>query len=115
MRKIELAGDTKCTVILTSGLQVDLRILPPQSYGAALQYFTGSKEHNVRFRKRAVARGIRVSEYGVFLADANAEEPSDPLAGEYIAGWEEEDVYEALDLPWIPPELREARGEIDED
>ncbi len=114
VRKIELAGDTKCTVILTSGLQVDLRILPPQSYGAALQYFTGSKEHNVRFRKRAVARGIRVSEYGVFLADANAEEPSDPLAGEYIAGWEEEDVYEALDLPWIPPELREDRGEIDD-
>jgi len=113
VRKIELAGDTKCTVILTSGIQVDLRILPPESYGAALQYFTGSKEHNVRFRKRAVARGIRVSEYGVFRTDSNAEEPSDPLAGEYLAGREEEDVYEALGLPWIPPELREDRGEID--
>ena len=113
VRKIELAGDTKCTVILTSGIQVDLRILPPESYGAALQYFTGSKEYNVRFRKRAVARGIRVSEYGVFRTDSNAEEPSDPLAGEYLAGREEEDVYEALGLPWIPPELREDRGEID--
>ncbi len=111
VKKTELAGDTKCTVVLASGLQVDLRILPPESYGAALQYFTGSKEHNVRFRKRAVARGIRVSEYGVFLADG--EDSGDPTAGEYVAGWEEEDVYEALALPWIPPELREDRGEIE--
>jgi len=113
VQNVELAGETKCTVVLGSGLQVDLRILPPESYGAALQYFTGSKEHNVRFRKRAVARGLRVSEYGVFLGEGADESDGDPYAGEYIAGWEEEDVYEALELPWIPPELREDRGEID--
>jgi DNA polymerase (family 10) len=112
VQKVELAGDTKGTVVLRAGLQVDLRILPPQSYGAALQYFTGSKEHNVRFRKRAVARGLRVSEYGVFLV-ADDDEEGDPYAGEFVAGWEEKDVYEALELPWIPPELREDRGEID--
>lgn len=113
VQKVELAGDTKGTVVLRAGMQVDLRILPPESYGAALQYFTGSKEHNVRFRKRAVARGLRVSEYGVFLVGENEEDSGDPYAGEYVAGWEERDVYEALELPWIPPELREDRGEID--
>jgi DNA polymerase (family 10) len=113
VQKVELAGDTKGTVVLTSGLQVDLRVVPPESYGAALQYFTGSKEHNVRLRKRAVARGLRVSEYGVFLTDDADVETTDPFAGEYVAGWEEKDVYEALELPWIPPELREDRGEID--
>ncbi len=113
VQKVELAGETKCTIVLGSGLQVDLRILPPESYGAALQYFTGSKEHNVRFRKRAVARGLRVSEYGVFSGEGGDSSDGDPYAGEYIAGWEEEEVYEALELPWIPPELREDRGEID--
>ncbi len=113
VQKVELAGDTKGTVVLTSGLQVDLRVVPPESYGAALQYFTGSKEHNVRLRKRAVSRGLRVSEYGVFLTDSADVGITDPYAGEYIAGWEEKDVYEALELPWIPPELREDRGEID--
>lgn len=112
VRKVELAGDTKGTVVLRSGLQVDLRLLPPQSYGAALQYFTGSKEHNVRLRKRAVAKGLRVSEYGVFrVTDAEADS-DDPLAGTMVAGRDEAEVYAALELPWIAPELREDRGEI---
>ncbi|NIN10343.1 MAG: DNA polymerase/3'-5' exonuclease PolX [Gemmatimonadales bacterium] len=112
--RVELAGDTKGTVVLRSGLQVDLRILPPQSYGAALQYFTGSKEHNVKLRKRAVARDLRVSEYGVFLTGGEEEAAAaDPYAGEFVAGWEEGEVYEAVELAWMAPELREDRGEIE--
>ncbi len=109
--KVEKAGETRGTVLLKSGLQVDLRILPPQSYGAALVYFTGSKEHNVKLRMRAIDRGLRISEYGVFAEDED-DDPSDPWAGDFVAGWEEADVYEAVELPWIPPELRENRGEI---
>ncbi len=112
VRKVELAGDTKGTVVLRSGLQVDLRILPLGSYGAALQYFTGSKEHNVRLRKRAVARGLRVSEYGVFTVTEEEAESEDPFAGTVVAGREEAEVYATLDLAWIRPELREDRGEI---
>ncbi len=112
VRKVELAGETKGTVVLRSGLQVDLRLLPPESYGAALQYFTGSKEHNVRLRKRAVARGFRVSEYGVFTVTDDEAESDDPYAGTMVAGRDEAEVYGALDLPWIAPELREDRGEI---
>ncbi|MDH3457482.1 MAG: PHP domain-containing protein, partial [Gemmatimonadota bacterium] len=112
VRKVELAGDTKGTVVLRSGLKIDLRLLPPESYGAALQYFTGSKEHNVRLRKRAVARGLRVSEYGVFQVTGDEADPEDPFAGTMIAGREEAEVYETLELAWIPPELREDRGEI---
>ncbi len=111
-RSVEKSGPTRGTIILTSGLQVDLRILPEESYGAALQYFTGSKEHNVRFRKRAVSAGLRVSEYGVFRVDDDTPE-GDPLAGVRVAGDTEESVYAAVDLPWIAPELREDRGEID--
>jgi DNA polymerase (family 10) len=129
---VEQAGDTRGTVILKSGLQVDLRILPKESYGAALVYFTGSKEHNVALRRRALERGLSVSEYGVFeLADEKAEakdierdESSEEEAegristtgrelGKRVAGRTEEEVYEALGLPWIPPELRENRGEIE--
>ncbi len=120
--RVELAGETKVTVVLRSGLQVDLRILPPESYGAALQYFTGSKEHNVRLRKRAVARGLSISEYGVVrVGGKTPEQPAgdatDSTGGEgdagLVAGREEADVYSAVGLPWIPPELREDRGEID--
>ncbi len=110
--KVEKAGETRGTVILKSGLQVDLRILPPQSYGAALVYFTGSKEHNVKLRMRGIDNGLRISEYGVF-AEGEDDDPSDPWAGDFIAGWEETDVYEAVALPFIPPELRENRGEIE--
>lgn len=113
VREVLLTGETKTSVRLAGGLQVDLRIVPPQSWGAALQYFTGSKEHNVKLRKRAVAQGLRVSEYGVFRVPEGKGESDDPFAGEYLAGADETEVYAALDLPWIPPELREDRGEIE--
>ncbi len=120
VEEVEAAGDTRGTVRLESGLDVDLRVLPADSYGAALAYFTGSKEHNVRVRKRAVRRGLRVSEYGVFRAEGDSEagdgpdaEDGDPRSGERVGGRTEEEVYEAVGLPWIPPELREDRGEIE--
>ena len=85
------------------GLQVDLRALPHESYGAAMQYFTGSKEHNILLRSRALKLGLTLNEYGLFKLDTE----------ERVAGETEEDVYAALGLPWIPPELRENCGEID--
>ncbi len=100
------AGDTKSSVTLGSGLQVDLRVVPPDCYGAALVYFTGSKEHNVKLRRRAVEQGLRISEYGVFRVHEDARE-------EFVAGREEADVYASVGLPWIPPEMREDRGEIE--
>ncbi len=112
VRTVELAGETKATVILESGLQVDLRLLPPKSYGAALQYFTGSKEHNVKLRTRAVVRGLSISEYGVVKVQ-EGDEAAEPGAGELVAGKEEADVYAAVGLSWIAPELREDRGEIE--
>jgi DNA polymerase (family 10) len=95
-------GEAKSSVVLASGLQVDLRPFAPESLGAALQYFTGSRDHNVRVRERAVRRGLKLNEYGVFRVDT----------GERVAGATEEEVYEALGLRYIPPELREDRGEI---
>ncbi|HVG07888.1 MAG TPA: DNA polymerase/3'-5' exonuclease PolX [Thermoanaerobaculia bacterium] len=104
--KVLAAGDTKSSVTLGSGLQVDLRVVTPECYGAALVYFTGSKEHNVKLRRRAVEQGLRISEYGVFRIHEDARE-------EIVAGREEADVYASVGLPWIPPELREDRGEIE--
>jgi DNA polymerase (family X) len=109
-------GDTKMTVRLVSGLQVDLRVVPAESFGAALQYFTGSKEHNVVVRGRAKQRGLKVNEWGVFRVGDNAEaeaEDKGPRSGEYVAGGTEAEVYAALDLPHFPPEIREARKEFD--
>ena len=103
-----MAGDTRSTVVLGSGLQVDLRAVPPDCYGAALVYFTGAKEHNVKLRRRAVERGLRISEYGVFKVD-----PAAAGEGERTAGAEEAEVYAAVGLAWVPPELREDRGEIE--
>lgn len=94
-------GDTKMSVRLQSKLQVDLRVVPEESFGAALQYFTGSKAHNVVLRGMAKTRGLKVNEYGVFRGE------------DRIAGRTEEEVYAAVELPWIPPELREARSEFD--
>ena len=94
-------GETKMSVRLGSGLQVDLRVVPAESFGAALQYFTGSKEHNIVLRGLAKDRGLKINEYGVFRGEKS------------IAGRTEEDVYAALDLPCFPPELREARREFD--
>ena len=114
IEKVVMSGDTRATVILGSGLQVDLRAVAPESYGAALVYFTGSKEHNVKLRRRGVERGLRISEYGVFRVDSPPDrtDRSDP-EGTWIAGREEEDVYAAVGLAWIPPELREDQGEIE--
>ena len=95
-------GDTKSSVLLRNGIQVDLRIVPEESAGAALQYFTGSKPHNIALRDRALQRGLKLNEYGVFRLDDDTR----------VAGRTEEDIYAALDLPLIPPELRENRGEI---
>ncbi|MCG6908076.1 MAG: DNA polymerase/3'-5' exonuclease PolX [Desulfobacteraceae bacterium] len=98
-------GKTKSTVRLQSGLQVDLRVVPEVSYGAALHYFTGSKEHNIAIRKIAVKKDLKINEYGVFQGHDGD--------GERIAGASEEEVYAAVDLPYIAPELRENRGEIE--
>ncbi|MCS7304364.1 MAG: DNA polymerase/3'-5' exonuclease PolX [Thermoguttaceae bacterium] len=97
----ELArGDTKMSVRLALGIQVDVRVVPEESFGAALQYFTGSKAHNVVLRGLAKDRGLKINEYGVFRGERR------------IAGRTEQEVYGALDLPWFPPELREAREEF---
>jgi len=93
-------GGTKASVRLQAGFDMDLRVIPAESYGAALQYFTGSKEHNIALRKIAIEQGLKLSEYGLFKG-------SEP-----IAAATEEEVYKALGLPLIPPELREDRGEI---
>ncbi len=101
--EILASGETKSSVVLRSGIQVDLRLLDRRSFGAALLYFTGSKAHNIALRDRAKRMGLKVSEYGVFMEEGNH-----PIAGEC-----EEEVYRAIGLPWIPPELRENRGEIE--
>jgi DNA polymerase (family 10) len=116
-------GDTKMSVRLHSGLQVDLRIVPAKSFGAALLYFTGSKQHNIVLRGMAKDRGMKINEYGAFRVVANKSKGNsdaemsacDDLgpAGQYIAGRTEADMYAELDLPLIPPELREARLEFD--
>jgi DNA polymerase (family 10) len=98
-------GPTKISLRLSGGLQVDLRVVPAESFGAALQYFTGSKDHNIIVRGRAKDRGLKINEYGVYRVDGKQET--------LVAGSTEEDVYATLDLPWFPPELREARREFD--
>jgi DNA polymerase (family 10) len=110
----EAAGPTKGSIVLRSGLQVDLRVVPPESFGAALVYFTGSKDHNVSIRTRAVRDGLRVNEWGVFRVPKGADaEKLGKDEGERIAGKTEEDVYEAVGMRWVPPTLRENRGEIE--
>lgn len=94
-------GPTRASVLLGSGLQVDLRVIEPAVYGAALVYFTGSKAHNIAIRQRAQMKGLKLSEYGVFKDNGR------------LACGTEIDVYRALDLPWITPELREDRGEVE--
>ncbi|HTM04793.1 MAG TPA: DNA polymerase/3'-5' exonuclease PolX [Vicinamibacterales bacterium] len=96
-------GDTKCSLRIQGGYQADLRLVPGDSRGAAMQYFTGAKAHNIVLRDRAIQRGLKLNEYGLFRVDGD----------ERIAGESEEGIYEALGLPWIDPELRENRGEIE--
>jgi DNA polymerase (family 10) len=111
--RVEVSGSTKGNIVLPSGLSVDLRVIPRCSFGAALQYFTGSKEHNVAVRTRAVRQGLRVNEWGVFRVPEGVDpETLGKDEGEYVAGSEEREVYDAMGLAWIPPELRENRGEV---
>lgn len=99
--EVYAAGETRASILLKSGMQVDLRVVAQQSYGAALHYFTGAKAHNIAIRRIAQQLGLKINEYGVFRGD------------ERIAGDTEESVFRAVGLPFIPPELREDRGEIE--
>lgn len=95
-------GATKSSVLIRGGFQADLRLVEPESRGAAMQYFTGSKAHNIALRDRALSRGLKLNEYGLF-------QTADELK---VAGATEQEIYEALGLAWVPPELREDRGEV---
>ncbi|HSN41247.1 MAG TPA: DNA polymerase/3'-5' exonuclease PolX [Burkholderiales bacterium] len=101
VKEVLSRGETRASVVLKSGLQVDLRLVPVQSYGAALHYFTGSKAHNIAVRRLAQERGLKLNEYGVFRG------------AQRIAGDTEESVFKSVGMPYIPPELREDRGEIE--
>ena len=101
VRELAAAGDTRCTAVLQNGMQADFRLVERASAGAALHYFTGSREHNLRLRRRAQERGLKLNEYGLFRAARR------------LAGATEKEIYAALGLPFIPPELREDRGEIE--
>jgi DNA polymerase (family X) len=96
-------GDTKASVRLTGGYQADLRLVPSESRGAAMQYFTGSKAHNIAVRDRAIQRGFKLNEYGLFRASDDSR----------VAGETEDGIYEALGMSWVAPELRELRGEVE--
>jgi DNA polymerase (family 10) len=96
-------GDTKSSARILGGYQADVRLVPAESRGAAMQYFTGSKAHNVLLRDRAIQHGLKLNEYGLFRVDDDSR----------VAGETEEGIYEALGMSWVPPELRENRGEID--
>jgi len=101
VREVVAQGKTRSTVLLQSGMQVDLRLVPQVSYGAALHYFTGSKSHNIALRRMGVKKGLKINEYGVFRDDKR------------VRGRTEKEVYDSVGLPYIEPELREDRGEID--
>ncbi len=96
-------GDTKSSVLLRGGYQADLRLVPLESRGAAMQYFTGSKAHNIGVRDRAVQLGFKLNEYGLFRVDDDSR----------VAGETEEGIYRALGMDWVEPELRENRGEVE--
>lgn len=104
VEEVVATGETKTTVYLRGGVSADLRVVPDEVYGAALHHFTGSKDHNVELRRRAQKAGLRISEWGVFRVDGDEETR--------VACETEEDVFASVGLPWIPPELREGRGEI---
>lgn len=103
--KILSQGPTKINVLLKRGLEADLRVVKPESFGAALYYFTGSKAHNIATRKMGIERGLKINEYGVYKK----------VKGQFkkIGGRNEMDIFRAIDLPWIPPEIRENLGEIE--
>lgn len=106
VKRVLARGKTRSSVFLKDGLDADLRVVDPLSFGAALQYFTGNKDHNVKLRRLALKRGYTISEYGVFRGRAAKK-------GELVASKTEEDVYRIVGLPWIPPEYRLDHGEIE--
>jgi len=101
VREVLAAGETKGSARVEGGLQIDVRVVPPESFGAALLYFTGSKAHNIRVRELAIARKLKLNEYGLFRGEKR------------IAGKTEQEVYDVLGLAWMPPEIREDRGEVE--
>jgi len=101
VEKVLSKGETRSSIVLKNGIQVDVRIVPKESFGSATQYFVGSKEHNVRMRQIAIKKGLKLSEYGLFKG------------GKAIAGAKEEEIYRKLGMEWIPFEMREERGEIE--
>ena len=101
VREVLAAGETKGSARVEGGFQIDVRVVPPESFGAALLYFTGSKAHNIRVRELAIAKKLKLNEYGLF----GGEKP--------VAGKTEQEVYDVLGLAWMPPEIREDRGEVD--
>jgi DNA polymerase (family X) len=103
VKRVTRKGKTQATVPLDEGINVDLRAIEEDSYGSALRYFTGNKDHNIAVRNIALAKGYKLSEYGLFRKDTD----------EKISGESEEDIYKKLGLQWIPPELRQNRGEIE--
>lgn len=103
VKEVLVHGPTKSSVVTNEGIQVDLRVVEEESFGAALAYFTGSKEHNIRLREMAVKKGLKINEYGIFRESDNKK----------LGGKDEEDIYSILGLPYIQPELREDKGEIE--
>jgi DNA polymerase (family X) len=103
VERVLAKGETKSSILTATGLQVDLRVVPAEAWGAAMIHFTGSKAHNIRIREMAVRKGLKLNEYGLFRAKS----------GKLIVAETEEQVYEKLGLPWIPPTLREDRGEVE--
>ncbi len=103
IQKILAKGPTKANVIIKNGLEIDLRVVKPESFGAALHYFTGSKSHNIHIRRLGMERGLRINEYGVYKTKGLVR----------IGGEKEKEVFKAIGLPWIPPEIREDEGEIE--
>jgi len=101
VERVLARGSTKSSIRLRGGMQVDLRVVDAESFGSALQYFTGSKEHNIELRKIAIKKGYKLNEYGLFDGEKK------------IAGEEEEQIYRMLGMEWIPPEMRENRGEVE--
>lgn len=106
VQDIIVKGPTKSTVLLKSGLEADVRVLEPELFGAGLYYFTGSKEHHIETRTMAVKKGITISEYGVYKGTKEKK-------GKMLAAKTEKDVFESIGLPYIPPEIREGRGELE--
>ena len=103
IKEVLMHGPTKSSVVTDEGIQVDLRVVEEESFGAALAYFTGSKEHNIRLREMALKKGLKINEYGIFRESDNKK----------LGGKDEEDIYSILGLPYIQPELREDKGEIE--